>query len=156
MTWDPDIYHLFSAPRLRPALDLIGAIDHAGPNTVVDLGCGTGQATVALAERWPEAQVVGIDRSEEMLSRVPLNNERISWELGDIAKWQPVQPPDVIFSNATLHWLDHHETLLPRLAEFLSPQGVLAIQLPANHSEPSHRIAIELASGKRWNSRLGT
>lgn len=154
MLWDPDRYGSFSTPRSRPAYDLLRSCDHPAPNTVVDLGCGTGQITVGLAEKWPSARVFGLDSSAEMLDRAPRDHERTTWVQADVREWQPESEVDVIFSNAALHWVDEHETLFPRLIEYLSPSGVLAVQMPANYDQPSHRIAIEMATGTRWESRL--
>lgn len=153
-SWDPALYLRFSEHRLRPAIDLISRIDHPGPQRIVDLGCGSGGPTLALAERWPDATIVGIDSSSDMLSKAP-EHDRIEWVEGDVAEWAPAEPVDVIFSNATLHWLDGHESLFPRLMGHLAPGGVLAIQMPRNHAEPTHRRLAETVRSPRWADRVG-
>ena len=142
MTWEPDQYEKFADHRLRPGLDLLARIPDVEPRRVIDLGCGTGALTAVLAERWPNARIVGLDASRDMLERVP--SSHIEWQVGDIASWSPDEPHDVVFSNAVLHWLDDHESLFPRLSASLAPKGVLAVQMPDNWSEPSHRIPAEV------------
>ena len=154
MLWDPDQYELFTGPRTRPAVDLLRSFEADSPETVVDLGCGTGHLTAALAGRWPSAGIVGVDKSSSMLARAAKQGGEITWVEADIAEWHPPREVDVIFSNAALQWLDDHRRLFPRLAGFLSPRSVLAVQMPDNGGEPSHCVAIELASGSKWGSRL--
>lgn len=158
MTWDPDRYLGFADLRSRPGLELIARILHPGPERVVDLGCGTGQLTAVLARRWPEALVSGIDSSPEMLKRALIQFSgaewsSIEWQAADIASWQPAYPVDVIFSNAALHWVHDHSLLFPSLMEGLQPGGVLAVQMPDNWDEPSHRLIGHLADHPRWRQR---
>lgn len=152
-TWDPTQYELYADQRLRPALDLIERIQ-ADPAEIWDLGCGTGTITALLAERWPQALVHGLDSSPEMLDRAR-RIPGIDWVLGDIAGWLPDRPVDLIFSNATLHWLDDHPTLMPRLADHVAVGGVLAIQMPRNFGEPSHTLLAETASSADWKALVG-
>lgn len=154
MLWDPAIYERFADQRLRPALDLIGAIPDLPVESAYDLGCGTGAATHLLARRWPRATVVGVDSSAAMIARAAGGEERIRWQQADIASWRPETPPDLIFSNAALQWLDDHAGLIPRLFAALAPGGVLAVQMPRNHAAPSHAAIAELAAEPRWAARL--
>jgi len=154
MAWDPALYSAFAAPRLRPALDLIGRIGAARPARVVDLGCGTGNVTRILAERWPEAAVTGIDSSPEMLAAAAKEAPALEWVKADVGAWRPNPPPDVLFSNAALHWLDDHATLFPRLLDGLAPGGWLAVQMPRNHQAPSHIAVIEAAAAGPWAEAL--
>lgn len=140
MIWDPDRYEHFSDHRLRPGLDLLGRVPDIDPLSVVDLGCGTGRLTAIVAARWPTAQVIGLDSSQEMLDRAPTDTPNVSWKRGDIASWRTDQPFGLIFSNAALHWLDDHAGLFSRLARSLPSGGVLAAQMPDNWAEPTHRI----------------
>jgi trans-aconitate 2-methyltransferase len=155
-TWDPAQYLRFSGLRMRPALDLIGRIDHDAPSRIWDLGCGHGAPTRVLADRWPDARITGLDSSAPMLERAAddTGNDRIEWIEGDIESWDPGGPVDLVFSNAALHWLDDHETLFPRLVRHLAPDGVLAIQMPRNHREPSHQRLYETARSDRWADRV--
>ncbi|MEX0825516.1 MAG: methyltransferase domain-containing protein [Acidimicrobiia bacterium] len=152
-SWDPAQYDRYAGERLRPALDLIARIPIA-PRSIWDLGCGTGSITALLAKRWPEATVGGLDSSPTMLGRAR-EIPGIEWRLADIASWEPEQPPELIFSNAALHWLDDHATLLPRLAAQVAPGGVLAVQMPRNFDEPSHALLAATAASSRWREAVG-
>src|SRR5215510_10416380 len=114
-TWDPNQYLKFTDHRLRPALDLIAQIALDDPRSVYDLGCGPGNITRLLAERWPAAAVAGVDSSPDMLAEAEREAPGVAFQCADIAHWSPPAPADLIFSNATLHWLDDHAQLLPRL-----------------------------------------
>ena len=155
--WDAEQYLRFADERARPFFDLVERIDHSAPRRVVDLGCGTGGLTATLLERWPEAQITGIDSSEEMIGRalkraIP---GRLEFERTDIAAWCAAEPLDVIVSNACFHWIPAHRRLLENLVAHLAPGGVLAFQVPDNFDAPSHTIVREITTGPAWRDRLG-
>jgi len=154
MTWDPRQYLKFGGERLRPAHDLLARVTAEAPRSVVDLGCGTGTVTALIRARWPDAEVAGVDNSEPMLARARAAVPGVAWELADLAHWSPAAPPDLLVSNAALHWLDDHATLFPRLLAQLQPGGTLAVQMPAQHTAPSHLIGYDLAESARWRERL--
>jgi len=153
-TWDPAQYLKFSDHRLRPALDLMAQIPLASPRSIYDLGCGPGNITRLLAERWPGTTVTGIDSSADMLAKARVEAPGVAFREADIAHWSPPVPADLLFSNATLHWLDGHAALLPRLASHLTPGGVLAIQMPCNRDSPSHRLMEAAAADGPWRATL--
>ena len=151
MTWDPAQYERFADERLRPAIELISRIG-GDPRDIWDLGSGTGSVTRLLVERFPGAAIHGLDSSPEMLEmarRIP----RVDWVEGDIVDWVPADPPDLVFSNATLHWLGDHGRLFPRLAETVATRGTFAVQMPRNFGEPSHLLLAEMAGSPRWRDR---
>lgn len=155
--WDPQQYLKFSDHRLRPALELLERVPLQSPRLIYDLGCGDGQMARLMAERWPDAQVYGLDNSPQMLEKAGAEPSRVEWGKADIHTWQPAQPPDLIYSNATLQWLDGHATLFPRLVESLAPGGCLAVQMPLSWGMPSHRLMREtLADGGPNGAPLGT
>ena len=154
-SWDPAQYARFSDARTRPARELIARIPDRDYATIVDLGCGDGPVTALLVERWPTAQITGIDSSEPMLAKARELCPRVTFVEGDVATWQSTQPSDLIFSNATLQWLDRHDNLLPKLVRMLAPGGVVAIQMPGNFDAPSHRLLAALATSSNWNARTG-
>ena len=155
MPWDPIQYLRFDAERLRPALDLLARIPLEAAEDIVDLGCGPGHISKILKSRWPSARVTGVDRSHEMLERAAAGAPELQWQQADLAEWHPDRPVDLIYANASLHWLDGHETLFPRLMAGLKPGGWLAVQMPRNHDRPSHLAAFETAEGGPWWARLG-
>ncbi len=154
--WDPDRYLRYRELRNRPALELLNRVSSTSPALVVDLGCGTGRIARAMRDRWPDARVVGIDRSAKMLTAAAETGGDVQWLNSDIAEWTPDSPVDVLYSNAALQWLPDHQTLLPKLVSFLAPGGVLAVQMPLGWSEPSHALMRDtLESGGPGRSPLG-
>lgn len=149
--WDPGLYLEFADDRSRPFFDLVAQVPADAPASVVDLGCGPGQLTARLADRWQSARIVGVDSSPEMTARANQHaGPRVSFQTGDLREWHPDTPVDVIISNATLQWLPEHRALLPGLVDRLSPGGWLAFQVPGNFDEPSHRLLHELAADPRF------
>ena len=145
-TWDPERYLAYADERGRPFVDLLTRVRAPAPERVVDLGCGPGNLTGLLAERWPSAHVSGIDSSGEMIAAAQQLGQRVHYEVGDLRGWTAAQPLDVLVSNATLQWVPNHLSLLPRLLEQLGPRGWFAFQVPGNFDEPSHVIRDELAA----------
>lgn len=155
--WDPQQYLKFGDHRLRPALELLARSPVDGPRLIYDLGCGDGQMARLMAERWPEATVIGLDNSPQMLEKAAAESSRVQWQEADIHTWQPAEAPDLIYSNATLQWLDGHETLFPRLLAALAPGGCLAVQMPLSWGMPSHWLMREtLANGGEGGEPLGS
>ncbi len=154
--WDPSQYLRFGDERSRPFFDLTARIQAADPALVTDLGCGPGQLTAALADRWPGAQVHGLDADPEMIAAAAPRGVpgRLSFARGDLREWQPERPADVIVSNAVLQWVPGHERLLTRWAAALAPGGWLAFQVPGNVDQPVHVRLGELAGSPRWRSAL--
>jgi trans-aconitate 2-methyltransferase len=155
MGWEPDRYLQFSDERLQPAIDLLNRIPLARSERIVDLGCGAGNVTRLLTQRWPEADITGLDSSPEMLDRARRVLPTARFELSGVEHWEPDGPPDLLFSNAALHWVGDHSSLFPRLLDSLSPGGVLAVQMPGNFEAPSHRLIRELAASPAWTGKLG-
>jgi trans-aconitate 2-methyltransferase len=161
--WDPAQYLNFADQRSRPFFDLVARIGAAAPRYVADLGCGPGQLTATLADRWPGAEVLGVDSSAEMIEAADeLLADRtaagaagqLTFRIADVTDWKPDGPPDVIVSNALLQWVPGHLDLLPRWVGDLAPDGWLAFQLPGNFDQPSHAILRELAASGRWRDQL--
>jgi trans-aconitate 2-methyltransferase len=165
--WNPELYRRFEDERTRPARELLARVTlapHASapnsgsdvqPLNIYDLGCGPGNSTELLVERFPDANVVGTDNSEPMLVSARERLPHCRFELSDIATWQPAAPADLIYANAALQWVGGHETLVPRLFGYLAPGGVLAIQMPDNREEPTHRSMREVASIAPWADLIG-
>ncbi len=159
--WDPGAYLRFGSERARPFFDLLTRVQAADPGYVVDLGCGPGNLTALLAARWPEAHVLGVDSSAEMIEaaraelagtggaaagRGAADGARLAFARADIRAWQPGRPVDVFICNAVLQWVPGHLNLLTSWAGWLAADGWLAFQLPGNFDQPSHTILRDLAA----------
>ena len=152
--WDAGQYLRFADERTRPALDLVARIDLVAPRRIVDLGCGPGNSTALLRQRWPEANVTGLDSSADMLDAARRDHPGIEFVAGDIAEWSPAEPCDLVFSNAALQWVGDHERLLPRLIDLVAADGVLAVQMPRNHDFATHALMRQVAAEGPWRDRL--
>jgi trans-aconitate 2-methyltransferase len=161
--WDAGQYLRFGGERARPFFDLVAQVGATDPKYVADLGCGPGNLTAALAQRWPGATVVGVDNSPEMIAAAQATEARateapkgahLSFALGDVWDWRPERPVDVLVCNAVLQWVPGHDELLLRWADLLAPGGWLAFQLPGNFDQPSHAIVKEMAAAPRWRALL--
>jgi trans-aconitate 2-methyltransferase len=149
--WDPLAYLEFAGERSRPFFDLVARVGASAPRHVVDLGCGPGQLTAALAQRWPHAEIQGVDSSAEMIERaITHGGQKLSFSVSDLRPWRPATPVDVLVSNATLQWVPRHRELLPGWVEALAPSGWIAFQVPGNFAEPSHRLLHQLAADRRF------
>ncbi|XXS81064.1 trans-aconitate 2-methyltransferase [Sorangium sp. So ce176] len=152
--WDPAQYLMFEDQRARPAVDLLGRVALGVPGEIVDLGCGAGNITRLVAQRFPERAIVGVDSSPEMLARARAALPGARFVEADIARFAPAAPPALIFSNAALHWLDDHPALFPALLGRLAKGGVLAVQMPRNHGAPSHTAMVEASRVPRFRGKL--
>lgn len=137
-TWNVEQYLRFAAERTRPSHDLASAIALEAPRRIVDLGCGPGNSTSVLAERWPGADISGMDSSQEMVDAARRGLPGRTFEVGDIAQWEPTTPYDLVFSNAALQWVEDHERLVPRLVSAVAKGGAWAAQVPCNMLAPAH------------------
>ncbi|MDL9998447.1 trans-aconitate 2-methyltransferase [Variovorax sp. J22P240] len=155
LDWNPALYRRYEDERTRPAAELLARVPLTEAAQVVDLGCGPGNSTELLVQRFAGAAVVGIDNSEAMLASARERLPPARFEFGDIATWQPELPPDLIYANAALQWVPDHEALIPRLFAALAPGGVLAIQMPDNREEPTHRVMREVAAEAPWAQAIG-
>lgn len=154
IAWDVDQYLKLGGERTQPARDLLARVPLAAPRSVVDLGCGPGNSTEIVAQRWPEADVTGVDSSPEMLDQARRDYPKRRWIEADIARWSAPGAHDLIFSNAALHWVPDHERVFPALLDALPAGGVLAVQMPRNFAAPSHALLRETAAEPRWASRM--
>lgn len=143
--WNPGAYARFRDLRLRPALDLLNAVGQMGAGEVVDLGCGVRTMADALRLRGAGRDLCGVDASPAMLEKARERGVYDTLQDADIANWHPQRAPGLIYSNAALHWVGDHETIMPRLAAMLSRGGTLAVQMPHQNKAPSHRVWLTLA-----------
>jgi trans-aconitate 2-methyltransferase len=149
--WSPGQYLKFRNERTQPAIDLISKIKMDNPKSIIDIGCGPGNSTQALYQRWPTAEIVGLDHSEEMIRKAKEDYPKQKWVLADASRFQSDRKYDLVFSNAALQWIPDHEKLLPRLLDLLNDKGGLAVQVPANNESPLHKALSAVSSRQMWN-----
>jgi trans-aconitate 2-methyltransferase len=154
MSWSAAQYVKFEHERTRPVHDLVARIRNAQIVRAADIGCGPGNSTQVLRERYPEARIVGLDSSPDMIEAARKRLPDIASEVADIRHWRPKESLDVILANAVLQWIPEHETLFPALIAKLKPAGALATQMPDNLDEPSHRPMGEVARAGPWAVKL--
>ncbi len=152
--WSAQQYLAFEAERTRPSRDLLAQVPLGAPRRVVDIGCGPGNSTELLVRRWPDAEVVGIDTSPDMLEKAGARLPDIRFERADARTWIPAGPVDVVFANAVFQWLPDHVDIIRRLMAHLAPGGALAVQMPDNLDEPSHRLIGETARSMPFAAKL--
>lgn len=154
MTWDAGAYLRFGDERTRPAADLAARVQVEAPATVVDLGCGPGNSTRIVCQRWPHARVSGVDSSPEMIAAARRDRPDLEWHEDDIATWTPAAPVDVVFSNAALQWLSGHVPLVQRLFGFVAAGGALALQMPCDAYSSVRQVLREVADDPAWHGRM--
>ncbi|WP_105974557.1 trans-aconitate 2-methyltransferase [Streptomyces geranii] len=163
-TWDPAQYLRHADHRTRPFTDLLArvpALPHTTRPRIADLGCGAGNVTTLLADRWPTAHITGYDNSAPMLERAAgyagptAGGGHLDFAHADASAWAPSETYDLIVSNAALQWVEGHLDAFPAWLDALAPGGTFAFQVPNNLDAPLHTLMRELATGARWRSRLG-
>lgn len=152
LEWDPEQYLQFEHERTQPSIDLVARIPLEDPEIIIDIGCGPGNSTQILRKRWPHAEIVGLDRSEKMIERARLDHPDQTWMIGDASTLETGRKFDVVFSNAVIHWIPNHHQLIPRLFQIVKKDGILAIQVPANHESPLYRIILNVARSGKWSA----
>jgi trans-aconitate 2-methyltransferase len=154
-TWDPVRYLTYADERGRPFLELLARIGASAPAVVVDLGCGPGNMTRLLAERWPDSAITGIDASPAMVDAARVAAPGIEFRVEDVRTWAPADPVDVLFSHATLQWIPGHVELLPRLVASVRSGGWFAFGVPGNLAEPTHTLREQLAAEEPYAALTG-
>lgn len=155
--WSSSLYLKFSAQRTQPAIDLAARIPLDNPAEIIDIGCGPGNSTAVLRQRFPRAHIVGCDSSPDMINAAKAAYSDIDFMLADVPSGLKGLESrfDVVFSNACIQWIPRHDELLPALMSLLKKGGVLAVQIPMNYDEPIHRIIGEIAESGEWRDKLG-
>src|SRR5947209_9148341 len=153
LTWDADLLLRFDLERVQVVQDLLSRVPGA-PRRVVDLGCGPGTSTRMLVDRFPGAEITGVDVSEPMLAVAKQRAPGAAFVCADIGSWRPQAPVDLVFADSVLQWLHEHERLFTELMSWLAPGGVLAVQMPDNRQEPSHALMRLIAADGPWADRL--
>jgi trans-aconitate 2-methyltransferase len=156
--WIADSYLRSSMPRTQGVLDLLARVGHPAPRLIADLGCGPGNNTELIARRWPEARVIGVDNSSDMIvaARERERAGRLEFRQADLTEWQPDEPLDIVLLNAVLQWIPGHAALLPGFAAMLAPGGVLGFQMPGGRPATGNLLdtAREMAGEPPWRDKL--
>jgi trans-aconitate 2-methyltransferase len=154
--WNTNQYLKFNNERTRPARDLLAQIPLASPKHVVDIGCGPGNSTEQLVSQYPNARIIGVDSSPNMLVKARAALPNITFTLGDLRSYSPTERVDLYFSNAVFQWVPDAERIpvIARLLETLPSGGVFAFQVPDNFLEPSHVAMRETAVNGPWAASL--
>jgi trans-aconitate 2-methyltransferase len=156
--WVADSYLRASGPRTQGVLDLLARVGHPGPRVIADLGCGPGNNTELIARRWPEALVIGVDNSSDMIAAARQRERpgRLEFRQADLTAWQPDEPLDIVLLNAVLQWVPGHAALLPGFAAMLAPGGVLGFQLPGGRPASGNLldIARQMTVEPAWRDKL--
>lgn len=154
--WNARQYLKFQKERTQPALDLAARLEYDSPAKALDIGCGPGNSTAVVKARFPGAQVIGVDSSQNMVETARKDHPELEFIQWDITTDLDALPHDfdVVFSNACLQWIPDHPSLLPRLMGFLKPGGLLAVQIPMNYQEPIHRIIETTVSRSPWTEKI--
>lgn len=152
--WDPDQYLNFADDRSRPFIDLMRRVPPIEARTVVDLGCGPGQLTPMIRSVFPQAKVLGIDSSQEMIDRARQDDLATEYRVADVATWRPEAPVDVMVSNALFQWVLERNRIMTELAESVAPGGIFALQVPSNGDAPSHRLLFDIARREPYSNHI--
>jgi trans-aconitate 2-methyltransferase len=148
--WNPDLYLKFGKERIQPSLDLTARIDFEKPSKIIDIGCGPGNSTQVLLNRWPDSTIIGADNSPSMIKKATSDYPNQKWILFDAGKDTMDEKFDIVFSNSTIQWIPDHDVLLTKFSNLLNESGVLAIQIPLFFDMPIGRSISEIAKNSKW------
>lgn len=152
--WNAAHYLKYGDERTRPAADLAARVELDAPRTIIDVGCGPGNSTHVLRARWPEAEVLGIDSSPEMIATAEESFPGQRWLLADANTWVPAEPVELVFSNAALQWMPDHEALMRHLLAMVAPGGALAFQIPSSTFATVRTLIHEISRDPAWTERM--
>ncbi len=151
LNWNPDQYLKFGNERTQASIDLASRIGVENPAAIIDIGCGPGNSTRILRDRWPDAKLTGLDSSAEMIARAKGELHDVEWITGDASAFAFRMKYDVVFSNAALQWMQDHESLIAKLYSIVKPNGALAVQVPADQDTPVRRSLMAVSSSEKWS-----
>ncbi|MFL0198621.1 methyltransferase domain-containing protein [Clostridium sp. WILCCON 0269] len=154
--WNSAQYLMFRNERTQPSIDLVNRIYNDEPKKIIDIGCGPGNSTQVLAQRFPNAYVLGIDNSQNMIEKAKIDYPDLDFKICDAGKDLSILDNDfdVVFSNACIQWIPNHNQLLKNMIGLLKPNGILAVQTPMNYQEPIHKIIEEVSTNEKWKSEF--
>ena len=154
--WNPEQYSKFIKERTQPAIDLANKINIKSPQKILDLGCGTGNSSQVLKDRFPFAEIIGVDNSQTMIEQAEKEHSGIKFMLADISGdiSSLGSDYDIVFSNACIQWIPDHKSLIPKLMGLLKTGGVLAVQAPMQSEHPVQQLIHKLAFSDKWSRKI--
>lgn len=156
--WNSEQYLKFLKERTQPSVDLAAKINMENPKRIIDIGCGPGNSTAVLKKRYPDAYILGVDFSPNMIEKAKADYPDMDFMLFDATRdFEKLEDKyDIVFSNACIQWVPNHKKLLSDMMSILKPNGVLAVQVPMNFEEPIHKIIVEVITRKEWADKIGS
>ena len=162
--WNPELYNRFRRYREEPFLAILERLKLRGDESIIDLGCGSGENTVELARRVPKGRAVGIDSSAAMIEAAnkvlegvePEIHARLNFRLGDISQFSASGEYAVVFSNAALQWVSGHREIFRKIFDALIPGGRVVVQMPKNDQETAQVTILQLAGESPWKEMLAS
>lgn len=151
--WQPDLYLQFKSERTQPSIDLVSKINQVNPKRIIDIGCGPGNSTQILAQKWPKSKIVGIDSSASMIEKAKQDYPDQEWVIANASSYESEMKFDIVFSNAVIQWIPNHEELLIKFHNLLSDEGVVAVQVPQFWDMPLGKIIDNIANDTRWKDQ---
>lgn len=151
--WQPDLYLQFKSERTQPSIDLVSKINQVNPKRIIDIGCGPGNSTQILAQKWPKSKIVGIDSSASMIEKAKQDYPNQEWIIANASSYESEMKFDIVFSNAVIQWIPNHEELLIKFHNLLSDEGVVAVQVPQFWDMPLGKIIDNIANDTRWKDQ---
>ncbi|MBU1055094.1 MAG: methyltransferase domain-containing protein [Proteobacteria bacterium] len=152
--WNPNLYMQFRSERTQPSIDLISKIISVEPKSIIDVGCGPGNSTQVLVNRWPKAKITGLDNSSAMIQKAKHDYPNQEWIVTDALTYESEIKYDIVFSNAAIQWIPNHENLLKKFHGSLKDEGLLAIQIPLFWDMPLGKVINETANDIRWKDQM--
>lgn len=154
--WNSELYLKFKKERTQPSYDLADKINFENPKRIIDIGCGPGNSTAVLKKRFPNAYILGVDFSPNMIEKAKADYTELDFMLFDAQKdFDKLDGKfDVVFSNACIQWIPNHKKLLPDMMSILNPGGVLAVQIPFQFEQPVHKAIAKVSSSDKWKSLI--
>ncbi len=152
--WNPELYLKYKSERTQPSKDLVARINLPNPQSIIDMGCGPGNSTQVLVERWKQSKIVGVDKSPSMIEKAKQDYPDQEWKVVDVGMDKIIEKYDLVFSNATLQWIPDHKNLLKNLWEIVKPGGAIAAQIPLYHLMPVSKLIDVVANESEWKDRL--
>jgi trans-aconitate 2-methyltransferase len=152
--WNPNKYLQFKNERTQPAIDLVEKIDINEPKNIIDIGCGPGNSTQILINKWPNSMVIGLDSSRNMIEKARKDYPYQMWIHDDAENIHDDKKYSIVFSNASLQWMEDHKVLIPKLWKIVGDNGVFAAQIPKFETMPINSAIQNVLRKELWEKSI--